>query len=156
MKDPDSRYTFYIPKEVRNADYYDKIVVSYGDVFLRKTDGTSFVLSDDSIFQELYNVFDFNLQNNNGLAAFVDDCIEFVEIQGGFVVDDKPDWFYEHITETVNFIDVDSCILIGEDKEFDVTEHCVFLQNRWGEIRSMRYADFFAFYDPDLYGSFVV
>lgn len=141
------RYTFYIPKNERMCDYYDRILVEDYSVFLRKSDGSIFVTDYDT-FCDLYDVFKYNSFTNSGLAAFKGDSIEYVECIGGVVVDDYPNWFYEHFTESTCSPDYEESIFINVNGEVSVKEHSVFMRNKLGEIRSMSYSSFRKYYDP--------
>lgn len=161
----ESRYTFWIPQDERKPDYYEKTLVEDYSVFLRKSNGDIFV-TDYDVFTDLYVSFKFNAFINSGLAALEADCIDYVECQGGTLADGYPEWFYEYFTEAVNypkdeetffFYDADKNALTATRDSIEitaggdvrVTEHCVFLRNKFGEIRGMTYKDFLKYYDPD-------
>lgn len=160
----ESRYTFWVHKDERNVNYYEKQLVEDYSVFLRKPDGEIFV-TDYDVFTDLYNTFTYDAFTNSGTAALEDDCIEYVECQAGVLPAGYPSWFYEYFTEAINFpqddetvyfYDTDEhCIkanrgtlLATAGGEVSVTEHCVFLHNKLGEIRGMPYDDFVKYYDP--------
>jgi hypothetical protein len=161
----DSNYTFYVPREERTMDYYEKQLVEDYSVFLRKPNGDIFV-TDYDVFSDLYTTFKFNEFNHSGLAALDEDCIEYVECQAGVLPAGYPSWFYEFFTEAFNFPQDDETILFFDESdnalkasrgslqvtaggEASVTEHCVFLRNKFGEIRGMAYRDFVKYYDPN-------
>ena len=161
----DSRYTFYVPRDERNMGYYEKQLVEDYSVFLKKPDGEIFV-TDYDIFTDLYATFIYNTFKNSGLASLEDDTIEYVECQPGVLPAGYPTWFYEYFTEAFNFPqDEETVYLYDTDKhrltatrgslivevggQASVTSHCVFLRNKYGEIRGMSYDDFLKYYDPD-------
>lgn len=162
----ESRFTFWIPVEERRPDYYEKELVEDYSVFLRKPNGDIHV-TDYDVFTDLYTAFRFDSFINSGLAALKEDCIEYVECkpEGMPRWDSYPIWFYEYFTEAFNFPQDDGTIFIYDSEErtltasrdcievtaggsATVTEHCVFLRNRFGEIRAMRYDEFLKYYDP--------
>lgn len=160
----DSRYTFWIPETDRDVDYYEKQLVEDYSIFLRKPNGEVH-LTDYDVFKDLYTSFKFNAFNNSGICAFRSDCITYVECKPGVLTYDYPDWFYEYFTEAVHSPNGDETILLHSvdslsrsgldrayvsDKEVSVsvTKHCVFLRNRFGEIKGMDYEKFLKFYDP--------
>jgi hypothetical protein len=82
------------------------------------------------------------------------------------LVDGYPYWFYEFFTEAFNypqdnktfyFYDTEKHVLTASKDSIDVsvggdvtvTNHCVFLRNKYGEIRGMKYDDFIKCYDPE-------
>lgn len=161
----ESRYTFYIPKEERRPDYYEKTLVEDYSVFLRKPTGEVFV-TDYDVFSDMYVPFRYNSFTNSGIAAFDDDCIEYVECRPGVLPAGYPVWFYEYFTEAINFPQDEETIYLYDEEthcltakrgslivplngEASVTSHCVFLRNKLGEIRGMDYDDFSKYYDPD-------
>lgn len=161
----ESRFTFWVDKDERRPDYYEKQLVEDYSVFLRKPDG-SIHLTDYDVFSDLYVAFMYNSFTNSGIAAFEDDCIEYVECMGGILLDDYPDWFYEFFTESVNLpqgetIFFHDCELVGpngsrgpflevsDDGQVSVRDRSVFLRNKNGEIRGMLYSDFIKHYDDD-------
>jgi hypothetical protein len=161
----ENRYTFYQPLGERKPDYYDKILVEDYTVFLRKPNGDIHV-TDYDIFKELYTVFRYDSFTNSGVAAFNEDCIEYVECLGGVLPAGYPEWFYEYFTEALNFPrDSETIYFYDNDKhsitasrdflevpirgEATVKEHCVFLRNKFGEIRGMTYDEFLIYYDDD-------
>src|SRR5690606_38554608 len=133
-------------------------------VFLRKPNGEIFV-TDYDIFSELYISFRYDAFTNSGLAALENDCIEYVECHGGVLTAEYPAWFYEYFTEVVNFPDKETIYSYDTDKqhlvyehglfsvnpkgEVSVDQHCVFLRNKYGEIRGLLYDDFLKHYDPN-------
>jgi hypothetical protein len=162
----ENRYTFYVPLQERSPDYYEKTLVEDYTVFLRKTTGEIHV-TDYDVFKAMYSIFTYNAFYNCGVAAFDEDCIEFVECFPGVIPAGYPEWFYEYFTEAVNIPNNEETIFLydtdkhrltaskGSFMEIDtkggvsVTDHCVFLRNRFGEIRGMLYDDFFKYYDPE-------
>lgn len=161
----ESRYTFYVPIEERTSDYYEKILIEDYSVFLRKHNGDVHVTDYDT-FCDLFDTFLYDSFTNSGIAALVEDCIEYVECRPGVLPAGYPEWFYEYFTEAINFPrDNETIYLYDEDLHCitakrgsllvplsgsaSVTEHCVFLRNKFGEIRGMRYDDFLKYYDPD-------
>lgn len=162
------RFTFWVPIEERRADYYDKQLIEDYSVFLRKADGDVFV-TDYDIFTDLYVAFKYDAFTNSGLCAFEEDCIEYVECQPGVLTAGYPDWFEEFFTESIHFPQSEETVFfcektlhqsdkfindveihVGEDDvEIVVTTHCVFLRNKFGEIRGMTYSDFLKYYDPN-------
>lgn len=160
----ESRYTFYVDKLERRPDYYEKILIEDYSVFIRKPNGEVHV-TDYDIFAELYRAFRYDSFTNSGLAAFEEDCIDYVECSPGILSAGYPDWFYEYFTEAINFPqDEETIYFYDEEKhcltakrgtlvvplkgEASVTKHCVFLRNKFGEIRGMDYDDFIKHYDP--------
>jgi hypothetical protein len=161
----ENRYTFYVPMHERTPDYYEKTLVEDYSVFLKKPNGDIHV-TDYDIFNDLYVSFKSDTFTNSGLAAFEQDCIEYVECRPGVISSGYPDWFYEYFTEVLNFPkDEETIYLYDTDKhcltatrgsliataggEASVKTHCVFLRNKYGEIRGMEYKDFLKYYDPD-------
>lgn len=159
------RYTFWVPIGERRSDYYEKTLVEDYSVFLRKPNGEVFV-TDYDVFQGMYTSFKYDAFTNSGIAAFDEDCIEYVECQAGVLSAGYPVWFYEYFTEAINFPqDEETIYFYDEEKhcltasrgsllvpiggEASVTTHCVFLHNKFGEIRGMAYNDFIKHYDPD-------
>lgn len=145
----EDRYTFYTPREERGYDYYEKKLVEDYSVFLRRSDGEIHV-TDYDVFESLYHLFKYDNFENSGIAALKDDSIEYVECHGGAVLSGYPDWFYEYFTEALNNPTYEETILISEENgDVTINEHCVFLRNRFGEIKSMSYRDFVRYYDDD-------
>ena len=156
------RYTFWAPKEERPFDYYEMTLVEDYSVFLRKSDGSIFCTSYD-VFTQLYTVFLYEDYMNHGVAAFTEDCIEYVECQPGILSAEYPDWFYEFFTEVAN-LPMEQTVLMYDTSQslyaqaggyviklYDaviVDTHCVFLQNQFGEVRHMEYGDFIKHYNP--------
>lgn len=160
----ESRFTFWVDKNERRPDYYEKKLIEDFSVFLRKSNGEIHV-TDYDVFQNLYITFRQDGFTNSGLAAFEEDCIEYVECTGGMLSVAYPDWFYEYFTEVINLPD-DETVFIPEDShrisidggpflEIDefggvsVDSHCIFLRNKYGEIRGMSFEDFSKHYDYD-------
>lgn len=162
-------YTFWLPEEERTPAYYDKILVDDWAVFLMKPDGDIHRTSYDT-FTDLYTVFEWTYYTNSGIAAYGEDCIEYVECHGGKLPDNYPDWFYEYFTEAINFPQGQETIFIYDTEQHKisaseqshvkldwfvmnhgqivVTAHCVILRNRFGELRAMHYKEFLRHYDP--------
>lgn len=161
----ESNYTFWVPTDERLPDYYEKQLIEDYTVFLRKPDGSIFV-TDYDIFTDLYHVFKYNSFTNSGIAAYAEDCIEYVEARAGILPAGYPLWFYEYFTEAFNYpqngetlfifdnntkklsaskgslvVDVSGCVT--------VTERSIFLRNKFGEIRGMTYDEFLKYYDPN-------
>jgi hypothetical protein len=144
----ESRYTFWIPQEERRMDYYEKTLIEDYSVFLKKPNGEIHV-TDYDVFQELYVAFQYDAFTNSGIAAFEDDCIDYVECQPGVLTAEYPLWFYEFFTEAVHLYQEDTTILFYENGEVTVNNHCVFLKNRYGEIKGMLYDEFLKYYDDN-------
>jgi hypothetical protein len=156
----ESRFTIWVPKDERKADYHEKKLIEDSSVFLRKSNGDLFVVDLD-LFTDLYATFRYDAFTNSGIVAFNEDCIEYVECNGGVLIDEYPDWFYEYFTEaiclpeveTIFFMDNKGHRLISnmhiENGELTVTDRCVFLRNKHGEIKGMGYSEFLKYYDPN-------
>lgn len=144
----DDRYTFYVPPAERTPAYYEKQLIEDYTVFLRKSNGEVHV-TDYEVLQHMYTSFKYNAFNNSGLAALDEDTIEYVECRPGILGAEYPEWFYEYFTEVVNFPHDEQTILMADDNEVYVDRHCVFLKNRFGEIKGMYYDDFLKYYDPN-------
>lgn len=162
----ESRFTFWVDKDERRPDYYEKKLIEEYSVFLRKPNGELHITTYDS-FQNLYVTFKHDTFTNSGLAAFESDCIEYVECTGGMLSVAYPEWFYEYFSEVINLphhaetilfkgeptynisIDGGPFLQIDEYGGVSVETHCVFLRNKFGEIRGMLYEDFKKFYDDD-------
>lgn len=161
----ESRYTFWIPQDERKPDYWEKELIEDDSVFIKKSNGEVHV-TDSKTFIMLYQVFKYDDFTNSGIAAFEDDCIEYVECQAGVLPAGYPAWFYEYFTEAINlpgedetifFYDADKHDLVASRDSINVTvsgevtvvEHCVFLRNKFGEIMGMRYDEFLKYYDPE-------
>lgn len=142
------RYTFYCHPDERSPDYFEKQLIEDYTVFLRKPNGEVHV-TDYEVLQYMYTSFQYDAFTNSGLAALDDDCIEYVECTGGVLTREYPSWFYEYFTEAVHFPQEGESILIYDNGEVSVDTHCVFLRNRFGEIRGMLYDDFLKYYDPN-------
>ena len=139
----ESRFTFWVSKEERRPDYYEKKLVEDYSVFLRKPNG-DIHLTDYDTFQELYITFTYDGFKNSGIAAFEDDCIEYVEcIPGKNELEGYPDWFYEYFTESIILPDAfEGYILLSDTNSFEIREHCAVLRNRFGECRVIPYYKF--------------
>jgi hypothetical protein len=161
----ESRFTFYVDRLERRPDYYEKSLIEDYSVFIRKSDGEVHVTNYDT-FQELYISFKYNDFKHAGLAALEEDCIEYVECKPGVLSAGYPDWFYEYFTEMINFPHDEETIYLYDETQHcltakrgnlivplggdaTVTKHCVFLHNRFGEVRGMDYDDFIKYYDPN-------
>jgi hypothetical protein len=161
----ESRYTFWLHRDERSMGYYEKQLIEEYSVILRKPNGEMHV-TDYDIFQDLYITFRYDAFTNSGIAAFEQDCIEYQECQAGVLPEGYPAWFYEFFTEAFNypqdektffFYDTDKHVLKASRDSIEVTaggdvtitQHCVFLHNKYGEIRGMAYDDFIKYYDPD-------
>lgn len=160
----EDRYTFWQPEWGRDVDYYDKTLVEDYSVFIRKPNGEIHV-TDYDVFKDLYTTFTYSAFTNSGIAAFNEDCIEFVECHGGILPAGYPEWFYEYFTEAINFpthretvyvlnedVKITSSrdfLEISIDGDVTVVQHCVFLRNRFGEIRGMTYSEFKRYYDDN-------
>lgn len=161
----ESRFTFWIPDGERRIDYYEKQLIEDYSVFLRKPNGDVHV-TDYDVFSELYIAFRYDAFTNSGIAALEQDCIDYVEAQAGVLPAGYPEWFYEYFTEAFNypqdektffFYDANKHSLTASRDSMEITaggdviitEHCVFLRNKYGEIRGMTYTQFLKYYDPD-------
>lgn len=157
------RFTFWVPLEERTVDYYEKTLVEDYSVFLRKPDG-NIHCTDFDVFEKLYQVFKYDRFTNSGVAAFSEDCIEYIECKPGVLSSEYPEWFYEFFTESAVFPNVETVLMFDTDKyrlsynnskfemntsgDISVLEHCVFLRNHLGEIRHMQYDIFKKHYNP--------
>lgn len=161
----ESRFTFWVNKEDRRPDYYEKQLIEDYTVFLRNSDGEVHV-TDYDVFQNLYITFRYDAFTNSGIAAFETDSIEYVECTGGMLSVSYPAWFYEYFTESVNLPNEETMFFreepstnisvvrgpfmdIDEYGGVSVDDHCVFLRNKFGEIKGMLYDDFKKWYDDD-------
>lgn len=160
----ESRFTFWVPADERRPDYHEKQLIEDYSVFLKKPDGTIHV-TDYDVFQELYTSFRYDAFTNSGIAAFREDCIEYIECMGGILSSEYPAWFYEFFTEAVNlpqgetifFHDHDMStdiskgpfLEVNDDGQVSVNDHSVFLKNKFGEIKGMLYSDFIKCYDDN-------
>jgi hypothetical protein len=161
----ESRYTFWVPDGERKPDYFEKQLVEDYSVFLRKPNGEVHVTDYDT-FSDLYITFRYDAFTNSGIAALDEDCIEYQECHAGVLTAGYPSWFYEYFTEAFNypqdettlfFYDTDKHTLtaskdsleVSAGGEVTVTQHCVFLRNKYGEIRGLSYDEFLKYYDPD-------
>jgi hypothetical protein len=161
----DSRYTFWLHHNERTMEYYEKQLVEDYSVFLRKSNG-EIHLTDYDVFGDMYMAFTYNEFTHSGIAALHEDCIEYVEAKAGVLPAGYPLWFYEYFTEAFNypqdtktffFYDTDQHVLkasrgsmeVTAGGDVTITEHCVFLRNKYGEIRGMTYREFLKYYDDD-------
>jgi hypothetical protein len=146
-------------------EYYEKQLVEDYSVFLRKSNG-EIHLTDYDVFGDMYMAFTYNEFTHSGIAALHEDCIEYVEAKAGVLPAGYPLWFYEYFTEAFNypqdtktffFYDTDQHVLkasrgsmeVTAGGDVTITEHCVFLRNKYGEIRGMTYREFLKYYDDD-------
>lgn len=154
----ESRFTIWIPKGERKADYHEKKLIEDYSVFLRKSNGDLFVVDLD-LFTDLYTTFRYDAFTSSGIVAFNEDCIEYVECTGGVLIDEYPDWFYEYFTEAINLPESETIFFMDkghrlvsnmniDDGELTVIDRCVFMRNKYGEIKGMGYSDFLKYYDP--------
>jgi hypothetical protein len=161
----ESRYTFWVHRDERNMNYYEKQLVEDYSVFLRKPNGEVHV-TDWDIFSELYMAFTYSEFNHSGIAALYEDTIDYVEAKAGVLPAGYPIWFYEYFTEAFNypqdektffFYDINEHVIkasrdsmeITAGGDVTITEHCVFLRNKFGEIRGMTYYEFLKYYDDN-------
>lgn len=158
----ESRFTFWVHKEERRPDYYEKKLIEEYSVILRKSNGDIHITEYD-VFQDLYVTFRYDGFTNSGIAGYEEDCIEYVECTGGMLSMAYPDWFYEYFTEVVNMPNSETIFFnnahngnepdgrpfLKVDKfgGVSVDQHCVFLRNKLGEIRGMLFEDFEKYYD---------
>lgn len=147
----ESRYCFWTSPPERQADYYEKELIETYSVVVRKPGGETHIM-DVVTFEEMYCVFKFDLPTNSGIAAFNNDVIEYVECHGGGLLDHYPEWFYEYFTESLNNPKDSETYLfsINDNGYLTVSHRCVFLRNRFGEIRYLSYDNFVRHYDPDV------
>lgn len=160
----ESRLTFWVNKDERRPNYYDQQLIEEYSIILRKDTGELHITDYDS-FDVLYTIFRYDAFTNSGLAAFEEDCIEYVECTGGMLSAAYPDWFYEYFTECINLPD-DETVFLNDDVQkvsindgpflaideyggVSVDSHCVFLRNKFGEIKGMEFNDFIKHYDYD-------
>lgn len=166
-----NRFTFWTFEEERSFDYYEKELVEVYSVFLRKPDG-DLKLTDYDTFEKLYRTLTYEDFSNSGIAAFEEDCIEYVECQPGVLSSEYPDWFYEYFTESIHLPNEETIFIFDtysattpisshnlnsnviehlneEIGQVSIDHHCVFLRNYLGEIRHMRYEDFEKFYNSN-------
>lgn len=145
----ESRYTFYVPRQERTIMYHEKQLVEDYTVFLRKPNGDIHVTDYDA-YDALYMTFRFDAFENSAFAAMYDDVIEYVECQGGQVQSGYPDWFYEWVSEAINYPEGEESMLIDVNgQDISITDHCAILQNKFGEIKIMDWDKFLKYYDPD-------
>lgn len=143
----ESRFTFWVFKEERRPDYYEKQLVEEHSVFVRKPNGEVHITDYDT-FHNLYITFFSNSFTNSGIAAYEEDCIEYVECKPGVLDLGYPSWFYEYYTEAINLPNnIDGFMLLTKNDSVMVTEHCVTLRNKFGEIRTIPYSSFIKYYD---------
>lgn len=147
----ESHYTVWVSPPERKTDYYEKDLIETYSVVLRKCDGTHHITDWDT-FVSLYQQFTYEQSINGGIAAFKEDVIEYVEVVGGAVVDNYPEWFYAYFTESLNNPKDNETYLFNIDGygHMIVKDRCVVLRNRFNEIRQMTYEKFLKHYDPDL------
>lgn len=147
-----SRYTLYVDRSERRPDYYEKKLIESHSVFIKKPNGDTHV-TDYDVFSDLYVSFRYDSFTNSGIAALEEDTIEYVECLPGVLSREYPGWFYEYYTETMNHPhnneDAERFIRPSVNGQASVSTHCVFLRNKFGEIRGMDYYDFIKYYDPD-------
>lgn len=164
------RYTFWVPEYQRTPDYHEKQLVDDYSVFIRKTTGEIHVIDYD-LFIEVFYLFRYDKFTNSGLAAMNEDCIDYVECHGGELSSGYPEWFEEYFTEAVNFpgddstlffydnndpfddvvtlVVNDNSVVVAINGDVEVTSRCVFLRNKFGEVRGLGYHTFLKYYDPD-------
>jgi hypothetical protein len=145
----ESRFSFWTSPPERSCDYYEKELIETYSIVLRKPNGETHIAEIDT-FNNMYHVFKYDQLENGGVAAFNEDVIEYVECFGGGLIDTYPKWFYEYFTEALNNPKDDESFLFSIDGLGHITikERCVFLRNRFGEIRQMSYGNFLKYYDP--------
>ena len=142
----ESRYTRYIPKADRAMDYYDKTMVEYDSVFLRKPASGDIHCTPYDVFEDLYIQLEVNNRTNSGQAAFREDTIEIVECHGG-LPGSYPSWFYDYFSDGIVIQSLDETILFyGDDREISVEGHCYFLRNKQGQIAFMDHDTFQKYY----------
>lgn len=144
----ESSYSFWSPEGDREVEYYDKTLIADYSVFLRNSSGHIHVTTYDA-FIELYDIFTYDSFTNSGLVALKEDSIEFVECKAGVIPAGYPSWFYEYFTEAVNFPQEPETIFINDRFDISVDDRCIFLRNKFGEVRYMEYESFIKQYDPD-------
>lgn len=143
----ESRFTFWVDIHERRPDYYEKQLIEDYSVILKRPNGEIHI-TDYNVFQDLYIVFGYDAFTNSGIAAYEEDAIEYVELLPGMMDKRYPFWFYEYFTEAVNLPnEFEGYLLFAEHDEVEVTQHCVVLRNRLGEIRSIPYSNFLTHYD---------
>jgi hypothetical protein len=143
----ESRFTIWVDKAERRPDYYEKQLIETYSVVLRKHSGEVHI-TDYDVFNNLYVVFRHDEFTNSGLAAYEEDCIEYVECHPGVHPSKYPEWFYEYYTEAINFPPSDEgIILLNNDQTYELNERSVVLRNRFGEIKLMPYKNFRLYYD---------
>lgn len=145
----ESRYSFWTPPPERLCDYYEKELIEAYSIVLRKSNGETHIAEIDT-FTDMYRVFKYDLSENGGVAAFKEDVIEYVECFPGGLIDAYPEWFYQYFTEALNNQKDEESYLFSIDGSGHITikERCVFLINRFGEIRQMSYGNFLKYYEP--------
>lgn len=142
----ENRYTRYIPKPERAIDYYDKTMVEYDSVFLRKPGSKDIHCTSYDVFEDLYISLEVNPRTNSGIAAFREDTIEIVECFGG-MPSAYPSWFYDYFSDGIVIEGHDETILFyGDDRELSVVGHCYFLRNQRGQIAFMDHETFDKYY----------
>lgn len=148
----ESRFCFWVPPQERAPDYHEKELIETYSIVVRKYTGEIHVLDVDT-FNDLYTIFEYDQFLNGGIAAFNEDVIEYTTCIGGSPIDRYPAWFYEYFTEAVNNPKDGETYLFSVDGFGNITvkeERCVFLRNRFGEIRYVSYGNFLKYYDPRL------
>lgn len=141
----ENRYTRYIEKPERSIDYYDKTLVDYDTVFLRKPNGNIHCTTYD-VFEELYIPLDVSPRVDGGIAAFREDTIEVVECHGG-LPEAYPSWFYDFFSEGRVIVSPDETILFyGDDREISIVGTSYFLRNKNGQIAHMDKETFNRYY----------
>jgi hypothetical protein len=146
----ESRFCFWVPPQERSPDYHEKQLIETYSVVVRKYNGDIHLLDTDT-FNEMYTIFEYDQFLNGGVAAFNEDIIEYTTCVGGSPVDRYPAWFYEYFTEALNNPKDGETYLFSVDGLGNITvkeERCVFLRNRFGEIRYVSYGNFLKYYDP--------
>lgn len=156
-----SRYTIWFPNGERPTDYYEKVVVETDSVFLRKPNGTIHMV-EYPIFKEMYHTFVYNDFISSGVAAFMEDTIEYVECLPGVLSEEYPDWFYEYFTEVANLPDEETILwnnsfdvytetkglYLGTEGDITVQDHCVFVRNVAGSIMYVSWENFVRDFNP--------
>ena len=145
----ESRFTFWVNREERRPDYHEKQLIEEYSVILRKSNGEVHV-TDQDVFSTLYTTFVYDGFTNSGIAAFSNDCIEYVDCKPGMLLGKYPHWFYEYFTEAIVLPnEFEGYMLLADHDEVEVIEHCVVLRNRFNEIRTTTYESFIKHYDPN-------
>jgi hypothetical protein len=147
----ESRFSFWTSPQERHSDYYEKELIETYSIVLRKFNGETHIAEVDT-FNDMYHIFKYSQFENGGIAAFNDDIIEYVECSGGVLNTTYPEWFYEYFTEALNNPKDHESYLFSIDGLGHITikERCVFLRNRFGEIKQMSYGSFLKYYEPKI------